>query len=57
MIWASFPDRLAVSAGITYVAGEHLAEWLSGESRRADQHVRSSRAGDLPDPLRPRSLA
>lgn len=57
VIWASFPDRLAVSAGITYVAGEHLAEWLSGESRRADQHARISWAGDLQDPLRSRSLA
>lgn len=29
VVWASFPDGVAVSGGITYVAGERLTEWLS----------------------------
>ena len=36
VIWARFPERLALSGGITYVAGEHLAEWLSDQPRRPD---------------------
>jgi hypothetical protein len=33
VVWAPFPDRVAVSAGVTYVAGEHLAEWISTQPR------------------------
>lgn len=32
VVWATFPDRLALSGGITYVAGDHLVEWLSGQA-------------------------
>ena len=36
VIWAPFPDRVAVSGGVTYVAGEHLADWLAGQPRSLD---------------------
>jgi Nuclease-related domain len=52
VVWSPFPDALAVSGGITYVAGEHLAEWLSGQTRRLDQLVPRPR-----DLLSARSLA
>lgn len=29
VVWAPFPERIAVTGGVTYVAGEHLGEWLS----------------------------
>ena len=31
VIWAPFPERIAVSGGVTYVAGEDLAGWLAGQ--------------------------
>jgi hypothetical protein len=34
VIWAPFPEGLAVSGGITYVAGDRLAGWMSDERRR-----------------------
>lgn len=36
VVWAPFPDRLAHSGGVTYVAGDHLADWLSGQPRQLD---------------------
>ena len=36
VVWAPFPDRIADSGGITYVAGDHLADWLSGQPRRLE---------------------
>jgi hypothetical protein len=36
VIWAPFPDRVAVSGGVTYVAGEHLTDWLLGQPARLD---------------------
>jgi hypothetical protein len=37
VVWAPFPERVAVSGGVTYVAGEHLADWLSAQPRRPDR--------------------
>jgi hypothetical protein len=34
VIWAPFPERFAISGGITYIAGDDLAEWLSDQPRR-----------------------
>ncbi|SEK38867.1 Nuclease-related domain-containing protein [Blastococcus sp. DSM 46786] len=39
VVWATFPERLAVAGGITYVAGDHLVEWLSDRSRHSDRQV------------------
>jgi hypothetical protein len=33
-IWATFPEQVAESGGVTYVAGSHLARWLSEQPRR-----------------------
>ena len=33
-IWAPFPDRIAESGGVTYVAGAYLADWLAGQPTR-----------------------
>ncbi len=44
VVWAPFPERVAVCAGISYVAGEHLVEWL------ADQPVRSQPAREWSPP-------
>lgn len=38
VVWAPFPERVAVSGGVTYVAGEHLADWLAAQPRRLDGH-------------------
>lgn len=32
VVWAPFLERVAVSGGVTYVAGEHLADWLAGQA-------------------------
>ena len=39
VVWATFPERLALSGGITYVAGDHLVEWLSDQARRTHRQV------------------
>jgi hypothetical protein len=31
VVWGTFPQRVAASGGITYVAGEHLHDWLLGQ--------------------------
>jgi len=36
VVWAPFPERVAVSGGVTYVAGDHLADWLAAEPLRSD---------------------
>ncbi|SFE04706.1 nuclease-related domain-containing protein [Blastococcus tunisiensis] len=52
VVWARFPDRLALSGGISYVAGELLAGWLSGRTAPPDQRVprRLLDADPLPAP-------
>lgn len=35
VVWASFPELVTVCAGISYVAGEHLVEWLAAQPARA----------------------
>jgi hypothetical protein len=37
VIWAAFPERVAVSGSLTYVAGEHLVRWLSDQPRQLDE--------------------
>jgi hypothetical protein len=34
VLWSPFPQRVAVSGKVTYVAGEHLADWLTGQPRQ-----------------------
>lgn len=34
VVWAPFPQRVESSGGITYVDGEHLADWLHGRPRQ-----------------------
>jgi hypothetical protein len=34
VIWAPFPEGVAVSRGITFVAGDRLAGWMSEQPRR-----------------------
>jgi Nuclease-related domain len=55
VVWSPFPDGLATSGGITYVAGDRLAAWLSSRPRRLDQRVPRPRQGG--DPLVARSPA
>ena len=31
VVWGTFPQRVAASAGVTFVAGEHLHDWLLGQ--------------------------
>ena len=31
VVWGAFPQRVAVSGGVTYVAGEHVHDWLIGQ--------------------------
>jgi hypothetical protein len=31
VVWSIFPLRVAVSGGVTYVAGEHVHDWLIGQ--------------------------
>lgn len=37
VVWAPFPERVAVSCGVTYVAGELLADWLAGQPACPDR--------------------
>jgi len=51
VVWAPFPERVAVSGGVTYVAGEHLAAWLAGQPRRLDpERLAAVSAGAFPAP-------
>jgi hypothetical protein len=34
VVWAAFPERVTAGAGIVYVAGEHLADWLVDQPAR-----------------------
>ncbi|NEK84270.1 NERD domain-containing protein [Blastococcus saxobsidens] len=36
VVWSPFPDGIAESGGVTYIAGERLAAWLSEQPRRLD---------------------
>jgi hypothetical protein len=48
VIWSPFPDGLAVSGGITYVAGDRLAAWMSERPRHtAAEASRGEVAGRL----------
>jgi|tagenome__1003787_1003787.scaffolds.fasta_scaffold20886235_3 hypothetical protein len=58
VVWAPFPDRVAVSGGVTYVAGEQLAAWLGARPRRLDHdRLADVAAGALTAaPPRPRGI-
>lgn len=51
VVWAPFPQRVVHAGGSTYVAGDHLADWLISQPRRLtrDQITRLAAAasGDL----------
>lgn len=49
VVWAPFPERVTVCAGISYVAGEHLVEWLAGQPARSE----AGRPVVLPHPRSP----
>jgi Nuclease-related domain len=34
VVWAPFPERVAASGGVTYVAGDALADWLADQRPR-----------------------
>ena len=34
VVWAPFTAQAAVSGGVTYVAGEHLADWIPAHPRQ-----------------------
>jgi hypothetical protein len=42
VVWSPFPEGLAVSGGITYVAGDRLAGWMQEQPRRPDPAVTRS---------------
>ena len=31
VVWGTFSQRVAVSGGVTYMAGEHVHDWLIGQ--------------------------
>lgn len=40
VLWSPFPQRVAASGKVTYVSGEHLADWLIGQPRQLHpQHL------------------
>lgn len=45
VVWASFPERATSCAGVSYVAGEHLVDWLEEQPRTG--------AWPVPAPRRP----
>lgn len=48
VVWATFPERVVASGSVTYVAGEHLVEWLSTQPHSLDgSGLRALRAVDL----------
>ena len=53
VVWAPFPDRVAVCAGLSYVAGEHLVEWLAGRPGRSPSAPVPSPRGPAVAPDRP----
>ena len=58
VVWATFPERLALSGGITYVAGDHLVAWISDQARRTSEQLPPPRtpaaAAGAPSRSRPR---
>lgn len=46
VVWAPFAERVTVCGGISYVAGEHLVDWLVGQPARLEPLG----PGDLPRP-------
>lgn len=39
-LWSPFPQRVAACGKVTYVSGEHLADWLIGQPRQLHpQHI------------------
>jgi hypothetical protein len=34
VVWARFPQRVGSAGGVTYVEGEHLADWLISRPHR-----------------------
>ena len=55
VVWAPFPERVVVSGGVTYVAGERLAGWLAGQPRRLDHHRLAAFPTDALAAARPRA--
>ncbi len=56
VIWAPFPEGMAISGGITYIAGERLAAWLSDQPRPAPEVPQLDRDDPRAAPLLARSL-
>ncbi len=34
VVWAPFPQRVGSAGGVTYVEGDHLADWLISRPQR-----------------------
>jgi hypothetical protein len=52
VVWGTFPQRVAASGRVTYVAGEHLYDWLLGQRsclNRAELAALS--AANVPSPF------
>lgn len=45
VVWATFPERLALSGGITYVAGDRLLDWLSDQAGGTGRRLLPPHAG------------
>ncbi|WP_165865807.1 nuclease-related domain-containing protein [Vallicoccus soli] len=52
VVWAPFPARVVVSGAVTYVVGEHLADWLLAHPRQLHrEHLQALQAAARPDLL------
>lgn len=57
VVWSPFPDRLAESGGITYIAGDDLVGWLSDQPRRLDDQELTALTASVLRVCPPRSIA
>ncbi len=47
VLWSPFPQRTATSGAVTYVHGDHLADWLLAQPRQLHpKHVAALAATD-----------
>ena len=51
VMWAPFPQRVASGGGITYVAGDHLADWLLSRPRKLSRQQVAQLAAIVSDDL------
>jgi Nuclease-related domain len=56
VVWAPFPEGLAISGGITYIAGDRLGDWMSDRPGRLAYDNLDSGDDGRPAPLLARAL-